>query len=410
MAAPASTPIPRGKRKPLLVLLLLSCLAAAAGGGAYYWWVARFFEHTDDAYVAANVVEVTPQVTGTVVAVTVRDTDRVTAGQLLVELDPADTEIALQQAEAELARTLRQVRTVYAANETLAADIAVRRAELKRALTDADKAQGDLDTRAALVKSGAVGKEELKHAQAALATAEAVRNAASAAIAAAEERLSANQAMTEGVALEEHPEVQRAAARVREAYLAWARTRILAPVDGDIAKRAVQVGQRVQPGSNLLSVVPLEHVWVDANFKEVQLGDMRIGQPVTMHADMYGDTVEYHGQVVGFGAGTGSAFALLPAQNATGNWIKIVQRVPVRIELDSEQTKAHPLRVGLSMQVQVEVRDTGGPRLREVAASDAERSRTHIFEDMTKAADLRIADIIARNSGKLRGDGVAARP
>ncbi len=212
------------------------------------------------------------------------------------------------------------------------------------------------------------------------------------------------------MALEEHPEVQRAAARVREAYLAWARTRILAPVDGDIAKRAVQVGQRVQPGSNLLSVVPLEHVWVDANFKEVQLGDMRIGQPVTMHADMYGDTVEYHGQVVGFGAGTGSAFALLPAQNATGNWIKIVQRVPVRIELDSEQTKAHPLRVGLSMQVQVEVRDTGGPRLREVAASDAERSRTHIFEDMTKAADLRIADIIARNSGKLRGDGVAARP
>jgi membrane fusion protein (multidrug efflux system) len=410
MATPASTPIPRGKRKPLLVLLLLSCLAAAAGGGAYYWWVARFFEHTDDAYVAANVVEVTPQVTGTVVAVTVRDTDRVSAGQLLVELDPADTEIALQQAEAELARTLRQVRTVYAANETLAADIAVRRAELKRALTDADKAQGDLDTRAALVKSGAVGKEELKHAQAALATADAVRNAASAAIAAAEERLSANQAMTEGVALEEHPEVQRAAARVREAYLAWARTRILAPVDGDIAKRAVQVGQRVQPGSNLLSVVPLEHVWVDANFKEVQLGDMRIGQPVTMHADMYGDAIEYHGQVVGFGAGTGSAFALLPAQNATGNWIKIVQRVPVRIELDSEQTKTHPLRVGLSMQVQVEVRDTSGPRLREVAASDAERSRTHIFEDMTKAADLRIADIIARNSGKLRGDGVAARP
>ncbi len=409
MSVPASTPIARRKRKPLLGLLLLLCLVAAIGGGAYYWLVARFFEHTDDAYVSANVVEITPQVIGTVVSVSVRDTDRVTAGQLLVQLDPADTEIALQQAEAELARTLRQVRTVYAANETLSADIAVRRAEMKRAQTDADKARGDLDTRAALVSSGAVGKEELKHAQAALATAEAVRNAASATISAAQERLTANQAMTDGVALEDHPEVQRAASRVREAYLAWARTRILAPVDGDIAKRAVQVGQRVQPGSNLLSVVPLEHVWVDANFKEVQLRDMRIGQPVTMHADMYGDKVEYHGHVVGFGAGTGSAFALLPAQNATGNWIKIVQRVPVRIEFDSEEIKAHPLRIGLSMGVNVDVRDNSGPQLREVVAADAERSRTHIFEDMTKAVDLRIADIIARNSGK-HSDGVAARP
>ena len=409
MSAPASTPIARGKRKPLLIVLLLLCLLAGVGGGTYYWTVARFFEHTDDAYVSANVVEITPQVSGTVVAVTVRDTDRVSAGQLLVQLDPADTEIALQQAEAELARTLRQVRTVYAANHTLSADIAVREAEMKRAATDAAKARGDLETRAALVTSGAVGKEELKHAEAALATAEAVRNAAAAAIAAAEQRLSANQAMTEGVALQEHPEVQRAAAHLREVYLAWARTRILAPVAGDIAKRAAQVGQRVQPGSNLLSVVPLEHVWVDANFKEVQLRDMRIDQPVTMSADLYGDKIEYHGRVAGFGAGTGSAFALLPAQNATGNWIKIVQRVPVRVELDGEELKAHPLRVGLSMEVSVEVRDYSGPQLREVVAADAERSRTHIFDDMTKAADLRIADIIARNSGK-HSDGVAARP
>ena len=408
MSAPAPTPIPRAKRRPLLGLLFVLCLLAATGGGTYYWMVARFFEHTDDAYVSANIIAVTPQVTGTVVAVAVRDTDRVNSGQLLVQLDRADTEIALQQAEAELARTLRQVRGVYAGNETLAADIAVRRAELKRAQADADKAQGDLDTRAALVVSGAVGKEELKHAQAALATAEAARNTALAAITAAKERLRANQAMTEGVAVEEHPEVQRAASRVREAYLAWVRTRILAPVDGDIAKRAVQVGQRVAPGSNLLSVVPLEQVWVDANFKEVQLRDMRIGQPVRMHADLYGDEVEYHGRVVGFGAGTGSAFALLPAQNATGNWIKIVQRVPVRIEFDSAEIKAHPLRIGLSMAVNVEVRDSSGAQLRQVVAADAERSRTYIFDDMTKAADLRIAEIIARNSGTHR-DGVAAR-
>ena len=163
------------------------------------------------------------------------------------------------------------------------------------------------------------------------------------------------------------------------------------------------------PGSNLLSVVPLEHVWVDANFKEVQLRNMRIGQPAHMQADMYGDEVEYHGRVVGFGAGTGSAFALLPAQNATGNWIKIVQRVPVRIELDGAELQAHPLRIGLSMAVNVEVRDSSGPQLREAVAADAERSRTHIFDDLTQAADLRIAEIIARNSGK-HSDGVAARP
>ena len=409
MSASASTPIARNRRKPLLGLLLLLCVLAAAGGGFYYWTVARFYQHTEDAYVSANVVEITPQVTGTVVVVAVRDTDRVGVGQLLVQLDPADTEIALQQAEAELARSLRQVRTVYAENSTLAADIAVRRADLKRAQADADKAHDDLETRAALVQSGAVGKEELKHAKSALATAEAAQHSAAATIAAAEERLAANQTLTEGVSLEQHPEVQRAAARVREAYLAWARTRILSPVNGDIAKRAAQVGQRVQPGSNLLSVVPLEQVWVDANFKEVQLRDMRIGQPVTMTADLYGDDVEYHGHVVGFGAGTGSAFALLPAQNATGNWIKIVQRVPVRIELDGAEITANPLRVGLSMDVSVEVRDTSGPRLREVVAADAERSRTHIFEDMTKAADLRIAEIIAKHGGK-HVNGVAAQP
>ncbi|MGE0860405.1 MAG: efflux RND transporter periplasmic adaptor subunit [Gammaproteobacteria bacterium] len=407
-AAPSATPVSPTKRRPLLLVLMLLCLLGAAGGGAWYWQVGRYFEHTDDAYVAANVIEVTPQVSGTVVAVGVRDTDRVEAGQMLVQLDPADTQIALDQAEAELARTVRQVRAVYAANQGLAAEIAVREADLKRAQADADKARGDLATRAALVETGAVGREEMKHAEAALATADAARKAAAAAIAAARERLVGNQALTEGVAPEQHPEVQRAAARVREAYLAWARTRILAPVAGDVAKRAVQVGQRVQPGSNLLSIVPLEHVWVDANFKEVQLRDMRIGQPVKLHADLYGDEVDYQGHVVGFGAGTGSAFALLPAQNATGNWIKIVQRVPVRIDLDRATLAEHPLRVGLSMTVEVDLHDLSGPRLRETVAADAVRSRTSVFEDLTKAADLRIDEIVARNSGR-HGGGVAAR-
>ncbi|MGE0483010.1 MAG: efflux RND transporter periplasmic adaptor subunit [Gammaproteobacteria bacterium] len=402
----APTPIARRRRRPLLLLIALLVLATAAAAGNWYWQVGRFHEFTDDAYVAAHVVAVTPQVAGTVVAVNVRDTDRVARGDLLVELDPADTRVALDGAEAELARALRQVRTVYAANDTLAAEVAVRRAEHQRAVTEVDKAEDDFATRAALVGSGAVGKEELKHAEAALAAARAALATTTAAIGAAAERLAANRALTDGVDVAHHPDVLRAAATVREAYLAWARTRILAPIDGDVAKRAVQVGQRVQPGSNLLAVVPLDRVWVDANFKEVQLADMRVGQPVELTADVYGDDVVYHGTVAGFGAGTGAAFALLPAQNASGNWIKIVQRVPVRIELERDELAAHPLRVGLSMQVEVDVHDTSGAGL-EAAPRSNEAQRTDVFDDLAEAADQRIDAIVAANLGAA-GDGVAA--
>ncbi|MCB1746426.1 MAG: biotin/lipoyl-binding protein [Gammaproteobacteria bacterium] len=402
----AATPIARRRRRPLLLLIALLVIGGAAAGGTWYWQVGRFYEFTDDAYVAAHVVAVTPQVGGTVVAVNVRDTDRVSQGDLLVELDAADTRVALDRAEAGLAQALRQVRTVYAANDTLAAEVTVRRAEYQRAVTEVDKAEDDLATRAALVGSGAVGKEELKHAESALAAARAALTTATAAIAAAEERLAANRALTDGIDIAHHPDVLRAAAAVREAYLAWSRTRILAPVDGDVAKRAVQLGQRVRPGSNLLSVVPLDRVWVDANFKEVQLADMRVGQPVELTADLYGDDVLYHGKVVGFGAGTGAAFALLPAQNASGNWIKIVQRVPVRIELDAAELAAHPLRVGLSMQVEVDVHDTSGAGL-EAAPRSNETQRTDVFDDLARAADLRIDEIIAANLGAA-GDGVAA--
>jgi membrane fusion protein (multidrug efflux system) len=394
----SETPIPQHRRKPILFVIFMLVLIAAAGGGAWYWYIARFFESTDDAYVAANVVAVTPQVAGTVVAVNVRDTERVAHGQLLVELDPADTRIRLERAEAELARALRHVRTIYATNATLAADVLVHKAEAARARADVEQARDDRATRAALVDSGAVGKEELKHAEAALAVGEAVARAAAAAIAAAGERLAANKALTDGIDVAHHPEVMTAAAQVREAYLAWSRTRILAPIGGDVAKRAVQVGQRVQPGSNLLSLVPLAHVWVDANFKEIQLRSMRIGQPVKLTADLYGDDVEYTGVVTGFGAGTGSAFALLPAQNASGNWIKIVQRVPVRIDIDPAMLAEHPLRVGLSMQVEVDVHDTSGPQLRGVAETRATQ-RTDIFDDLARAADLRIDEIINANLG-----------
>lgn len=396
------------RRKPLLVILGIIVFAGVIAGGLYYWRVARFYEQTNDAYVTAHVVTVTPQVSGTVRAVQVRETQHVEAGQLLVALDEADTRIALEGAEAELARTVREVRTVYANNATLAADIAVHRAAYLRASADIIKAQDDLATRQALISTGAVGKEELKHAEVALNTARAAIEATQAGISAATERLEANRTMTDGTSIERHPAVARAAARVREAYLAWSRTSILAPITGDVAKRAVQVGQRIQPGTNLLSLVPLDEVWVDANFKEGQLRKMRIGQPVKLIADLYGGSVEYDGSVVGFGAGTGSAFALLPAQNATGNWIKIVQRVPVRIEIDRDQLTAHPLRVGLSMQVEVDVHDGGGAGLSPVPDT-AHVSSTDIFDGQNSAADARIAEIITANLAPQKSGIAAAR-
>ncbi|MSR13459.1 MAG: HlyD family efflux transporter periplasmic adaptor subunit [Gammaproteobacteria bacterium] len=404
----ADTPIAHGRRKPLLVALSLVVLIAAVTAGVYYWRVARFFEHTDDAYVAANVVVITPQVSGTVRAVRARETQHVEAGQLLVELDEADTKIALEGAEADLARTVREVRTVYANNATLQADIAARRAEFTRASVEAAKASDDLATRASLVTTGAVGKEELKHAEASLNTAQAALEAARAGITAATERLASNRALTTGVSIDRHPTVARAAARVHEAYLAWTRTKILAPISGDVAQRAVQVGQRIQPGLNLMSLIPLDKVWVDANFKESQLRDMRIGQSVKLAADLYGGKLEYDGRIVGFGAGTGSAFALLPAQNATGNWIKIVQRVPVRIEIAHDQLLAHPLRVGLSMQVVVDIHQQDGATLRETPGIE-HVSSTDVFEDTEGAATRRIAEIISSHLTSHKSEIAAAR-
>ena len=399
MANDAITSItPAGPRRPLLVGFFLLLAIGAIWAVAHYWLVSRFYEETDDAYVSANVIMVTPQVTGIVRAVKVRDTDHVAAGHTLVELDDADARIALESAEAELARTVREIRTVYANNDTLAADVAVRQADLEQARTLVRKAEDDYATRKSLVGSGAVGKEELKHADSALAAAKSAVTAARSAVNAAEERLAANRALTDGTAIDTHPTVARAASQVREAWLAVARCNIKAPMDGDIAKRTVHVGQRVQPGVNLMSVVTLDRMWVDANFKEVQLRDMRLGQPVKLRADVYGKTVEYDGKVAGFGAGTGAVFSLLPAQNATGNWIKIVQRVPVRIDLVKEQILANPLRVGLSMLVKVDLHDKNGKPLDQAPAGEHIHT-TDIFEGQREAAEARIADIIAANRG-----------
>jgi membrane fusion protein (multidrug efflux system) len=375
-----------GKRKRLMTLLVGVILLAAVAYGVYYFLVARFHEDTDDAYVNGNVVQITPQVTGTVIAVNADDTQTVKAGDPLVVLDGADARVALQQAEANLAQTVRQVRGMFVNNDQYQAQIAQRQADLSRA-------QDDLRRRLAVAQTGAVSQEEISHAR------DTVK-AAQAALDAAQQQLASNRALTSNTTIATHPNVLAAAAKVRDAYLSNARNTLPAPVTGYVAKRSVQVGQRVAPGTPLMAIVPLESVWVDANFKEVQLKHMRIGQPVELTADVYGSSVVYHGKVVGFSAGTGSAFSLLPAQNATGNWIKVVQRLPVRIELDPKELHDHPLRIGLSMQADVDIKNESGDQL-----GNAQNTvyQTNVFDKYGAEADAEIARIIAENAGSNTG-------
>ncbi|MGH8338540.1 MAG: efflux RND transporter periplasmic adaptor subunit, partial [Gammaproteobacteria bacterium] len=341
-------------------------------------------------------------------AIMADNTDFVRTGQPLVKFDPADAKVALQQAEANLAQTVRQVRTLYANNGTLQAQIKLREADVVKAQSDISRAKDDLNRRQALAGDGAVSKEEIEHARTQLAVARSALAAAQAGVVAAREQLGSNQAMTAGTTIEQHPLVKEAAAKVREAYLAMQRTTMPAPVDGYVARRTVQLGQRVAPGTPLMSIVPLSQVWVDANFKEVQLRNIRIGQPVTLTADLYGGKVDYKGQVVGLGAGTGAAFALLPAQNATGNWIKVVQRVPVRISLDPQQLAAHPLRVGLSMDATVDVTHKDGRTLADVPSTIAP-AQTQVYAALDEGANDDVRRVIAENmgNGKISDTGVA---
>ncbi len=387
-----------GQRRKAMLGISAVCAALLAGYGLYWGLHARYFVSTDNAYVAGNVVQVTPQVTGTVLAIRVEDTDFVKAGDPLVKLDPADAQVALEQAEAQLGQTVREVRTLFANDATNQANVKLREADLGRVQADVNKAQEDLARRQSLTAKGAVSKEELEHAQTALVLAKSAQASAEAAVQAAREQLAANRALIDGTSVEQHPNVLRASARVRETYLALKRADLPAPVSGYVAKRSVQVGQRVPAGSPLMSIVPLDQVWVDANFKEVQLADMRIGQPVKVRADLYGSKVEYDGHIVGLGAGTGAAFALLPAQNATGNWIKVVQRVPVRVALDAKQLQAHPLRVGLSMDVTVDIHDQSGQELASAPRVSASNT-TDVFGGKDAQADAMVKQIISRNIG-----------
>jgi len=401
--APA-TPAGSARRKQLRKRALLGVAGLVAVGGiaygAYWALVLNHYESTDNAYVQGNVVQITPQVGGTVIAIGADDTDHVQAGQVIVKLDPADAQVALDQAEAQLAQTVREVRTLYVNNGTLRSQINARAAEVAKAQADVARAQDDVSRRAPLVATGAVGKEEFAHATAQLSAAKSALVAAQSAQSAAEEQLTSNQTLTEGIPVDRHPNVERAAARVREAYLALQRAELKAPVDGFVAKRSVQLGQRVQAGAPLMSVIALNQVWVEANFKESQLQNLRIGQPTELVADVYGKKVRYHGTIEGLGAGTGSAFSLLPAQNATGNWIKVVQRVPVRIALDARQLKEHPLRVGLSMDATVDIADKSGKALADVPSA-APAVKTAVFDaGVGPQADAEVDKIIALNMGR----------
>jgi len=368
-------------RRIALGAVALVVIIGAIAWGAYWLLYARYFEGTADAYVSGDIVAVTARDPGTVLALHADNTQWVRRGQLLVELDPANANIALQSAEADLAHTVRAISSLFAKADELRAQVAQARAQLN--LTQSDYARRTL-----AVKDGAVSQEDLSHAGDALANAKA-------ALRAAQSQLEQTLSQIRGTTVATNPDVLAAETRLRNAVLTLDYMRIISPVDGEVAQRSVQLGEQIAAGTPLMAVVPLNDVWIDANFKEVQLTRMRIGQAVNVTADMYGGGVVFHGRVVGLSAGSGGAFALLPAQNASGNWIKIVQRVPVRVALDPRELKDHPLRIGLSVTATVDVRDQSGPL---VASHVRAIQPAPEVSDTGAQADTLIAQIVAANS------------
>jgi membrane fusion protein (multidrug efflux system) len=370
------------RRKGFLIFGAILVIAGLAYG-AWYLIEGRFRETTDDAYVAGNIVAVTSRENATVTALYADNTQAVHRGQLLIEMDPSTAEVNMRAAEANLARAARSVRGTFASADSYSAQLSQAEVALAQAKTDYQRRQAAL--------AGAVSGEELGHARDAVSAAEAAVNSARGGLAQAQSGIS-------GVDIAHNPDVLAAEAQLRAAALMLAHMKIVAPVDGEIAQRTVQVGQHVNAGAPLMAVVPLSDVWVDANFKEVQLARMRIGQPVTITTDLYGSKVVYHGHIAGLGAGSGSAFAVLPAQNASGNWIKIVQRVPVRIALDPAELKDNPLRVGLSVSADVDVTDQSGPRVAASPVSSVMRGDTG--EDVGPEVDALVAKILADNGAR----------
>jgi membrane fusion protein (multidrug efflux system) len=377
--APASE---NGRRRRILLLMAATFIVIGALWALYWVLVLSKRERTDDAYVNGNKVVLSAQVPGTVVAVLTDDTQLVHAGDVLIKLDPADAEISLARAASALAQAVRQVRQQRETARRFDAMTASRRIELARA-------REDLDKRAPLLAAEAIAPEEVRHA----------REAVELAKAALEESLreaAAARSLVDGVDVRENPAVLQAKTAFRDAWITSKRNAVLAPVSGYVADRSVQLGQHIQAGQALMTVIPLDQLWVDANFKEVQLRDLRIGQPAEVRSDLYGGAQLFRGRVTGMSAGTGAAFALLPAQNASGNWIKVVQRVPVRIGVDPRDLKKAPLRVGLSATVTVDTTDRGGAVLAGKSA-DEPVGDTEVYDQDLDRANAAAEAIIARN-------------
>jgi membrane fusion protein (multidrug efflux system) len=366
-------------------LFIVAAVFLLAGVIWFLLWLFVFSkrENTDNAYVGGNQVALSSQVPGTVVAILTDDTQHVTAGQVLVKLDPTDADVRLRQASSALAQAVRQVRQQNESVSEANATIAARQVDVR-------KAEADLKRHLPLVAAQAESPETVQHMRDALAQAQAALNAARA-------QAQSARAAVEGTDIANNPTVLQARANFRSAWIAAQRNTIVAPVSGYIAQRSVQLGASITPGQQLMTIVPLHDLWIDANFKENQLRHVRIGQPVKVTTDLYGSGVEYHGKVIGLGAGTGSVFSLLPAQNATGNWIKVVQRVPVRVALNNDELDKHPLRVGLSTDVTVDISNDQGPALTSAPAQPP--AQTSVYDQVAAQADVEAEKIIRANLG-----------
>ena len=380
---------PARRRRTLLILLLIF---VTIGVIWFLLWTLVFSrrETTDDAYVGGNQVAISAQVPGTVVAILADDTQHVGVGQPLVRLDGTDASVRLSQARSALALAVRQVRQQTDAASGSDAAVTARRIDLQ-------KAQADLRRRLPLIAAHAEAPETIQHLRDAVAQAQS-------ALTAAQAQASAEHASIAGTGIAENPAVLQARANFRAAWVAAQRDTIYAPVSGYVAQRSVQLGNSVQAGQQLMTVLPLHHLWIDANFKESQLHHIRIGQPATITTDLYGGDVTYHGKVIGLGAGTGSVFSLLPAQNATGNWIKVVQRVPVRIALEDRELDKHPLRLGLSSAVTVDITDDRGAVLAPQSAHPPV-AQTSVYEQMASQADAEADKVIRANLPAAAGSG-----
>jgi len=377
------------KRNRSLLILTLCFVLIGAGYGIYWFINGRHQETTDDAYVAGNLIRVTPRISGTVVAVYAEDTDLVQRGQLLARLDDSDARITLAGAEARLAGAVRQVKQMFNAVEQGRATVSIKEESLRQAEDDAKRRSG------IVASDEAVSREEREHTGSALKRAQAELRLANSQLEGALDQVT-------NTTLEHHPLVKQAEAQVRDAFLNLSRCEVRAAESGYVAKRTVQVGQQAKPESALMVVVPLRQIWVEANFKEDQLQHLRIGQSVIMESDIYGNEVALHGKVEGLAAGTGSVFSLLPPQNASGNWIKVVQRLPVRISLDPAEIAKYPLRIGLSIKAEVETADSSGESLAKTPPNGA-LYETTTYSDDEKKAEQRIREIIAANNSTNQG-------